>query len=449
MKQKDEKLKLLFQELNENPYKRLNIAFILISIIPLLAVLYVLCDSILIGKLNLADISPIFIIAGVIVLLGYAFGYTVIQGIINKTLNYAVKAKRADEFKSMFAMSLAHDLKSPLSTIKTNVSSMRTGLRGDLSEEQKEVVRVCDEVADRMGSMILELLETYMIEARAVKVNISRFDLRDVVGAQMRELETIASAKKIKIDTDISKKPLMLEADREKIIRVINNLLSNSIKYTPDSGRISVRAHSASGFIRMEFMNSGAPIPADRLDKIFDKFERLDNLQEGHGLGLAIAKDIVELHKGRIWATSEPGKPNCFIVLLSMAGETTRAADKKTSKVLVVEDDKHLAFSLKSFLIKQGYDVVVANDAQTGIESSRAKDIGLVILDLGLPGVDDFFVLQNLRRLPETAKLPIIVVTANVAEGIEDKVRSMGANDFVRKPYDLVELLDRARVFLA
>jgi len=317
MKEPNE-LKLLFQELNENPYRRLNFAFFLISVIPILALAYILFDKIFFENKILSDIWPILFFSGLILILGYLVAYGVIKTIINKTLTYATKAKKADELKSTFAMALAHDLKSPIATIKANISNLKAGFLGKLTAEQEEAVNTCKDVADRMNSITTQLIDAYIIEARMAELKIITFDLCKLIEEQRRELATIASTKNIHLQIELPKSPLTIKADREKMIRAINNLLSNSIKHTPADGKIVVKAFTADGFARVEFLNTGSPIPSDKLEKIFDKFERLNALIEGHGLGLSIAKDIVELHKGKIWATSEVGKPNCFTVLLPL-----------------------------------------------------------------------------------------------------------------------------------
>ena len=151
------------------------------------------------------------------------------------------------------------------------------------------------------------------------ELKLARFDLRELVQEQEREGMTIARAKNVTLTAELSKKALPLLADRIMILRVINNLLSNAIKYTPEAGKIMIKATPSNDFARLEVLYSGVPIPEYMLEKIFNKFERVDKTIEGEGLGLAIARDIVEIHKGKIWAVSAAGKPNCFTVLLPLA----------------------------------------------------------------------------------------------------------------------------------
>ena len=321
MNKKVSESELLFKELNENPYRRLNFSFFLISVIPILSLTYILFDKIFIGNKAFNDIGFILCFAGIILILGYVVAYSVIRNVVNKALLYAAKAKRADELKSAFAMSLAHDLKSPLVTIKANISNLKAGFLGKLSQEQDEVIDVCKETANRMNAMIMELIDTYMIEARIAQLKLTSFDLRELFEGQSRELAGIASIKNISVELELPQKPLMVLADKEKILRAVNNLFNNSVKHTFDGGKVHIKAVTTDDFIRIEFLNDGAYIPEDKLEKIFDKFERMDKSVEGHGLGLSIAKDIVELHHGKIWASSKEGVPNSFTLLLNMLKE--------------------------------------------------------------------------------------------------------------------------------
>jgi len=323
MKRNNE-VELLFKELNENPYRRLNFSFLLISVIPMLALTYTLIDKISTANKNFGNMMCILFLAGIILIFGYIVAYNVIRNIVNKTLDYAAKAKRADELKSAFAISLAHDLKSPLMTVKANISNLKAGFLGKLNEQQDEVINVCKETADRMNAMIMELIDTYMIEAREAKLKFIAFDLRELFEEQERELTSVALSKNVTIKMELPLKPLIINADREKMLRAVNNLFNNSIKHSIVGGEVTVKVSSTDEFVRLEFLNDGISIPEDKLEKIFDKFERLDKSVEGQGLGLSIAKDIVELHQGKIWATAKIGSPNFFNVVLPLTEEMIR-----------------------------------------------------------------------------------------------------------------------------
>ena len=304
-----------------NPSKQLLSVFLLIGVIPVLALVYIVRMKFSVDQQVLHEIGPVLFFATLIMTLGYVIGYKVVDHIVRKILAYASEAKRADELKSSFAMSLAHDLKSPLLVIKANISNLKAGFLGALDPKQEQTINTCKDVTNRMNQLIMDLIDTYKIEARMAEITRSRFDLQDIVREQLRECEAIASKKKIVLDGELASQPLPFEGDRTMILRAMNNLLSNAIKYTPAGGQVVFKTTSSDGFAHLECLNSGPTIPAEKLVKIFDKFERLDGTTEGQGLGLAITKDIVELHNGRIWATSQPWQLNCFTIMLPLSVE--------------------------------------------------------------------------------------------------------------------------------
>ncbi len=318
MNQNRNELKLLLQEL-KNPYKQLNFVFLLISVIPVLACIYALCGKLFLHEKFLLELAPILFFSNLIMILGYWVGYKVIKNVIRKILAYATRAKRSEELRASMALALAHDLKSPLSVIKANMSNLKAGHLGPLTRKQEEMAGLCTSVAERTAVLLMDLIKTYALGEETSELIISSFDLRRLVEEQLREIAALSQSKNIKLKVQLSKIALPLDADRSLITRVINNLLNNAIKYTPPGGRVTVKAFAAESFVRLEFLNTGPSIPEHMLEKIFDRYERLDRSVQGEGLGLAIARAIAEAHRGKVWAESAAGKPNCFTVLLPLA----------------------------------------------------------------------------------------------------------------------------------
>ncbi len=318
---------LLSMELGD-PRKRLFTVFLLIGVIPVLALVYVLHSNQIFHGQTLTETGPVLFFAGLIMTLGSAVGYGIVQKILLQVLAYATQAKRADETKSSFAMALAHDLKSPLLVIKANISNLKAGFLGTLSAKQEEALTVCKDVADRMNALIMGLVEAYKIEARIAEPSKDRFDLLDTLREQIRECQAIAAFKKISLIEESGSLELPFLGDRNMILRALHNLLSNAIKFTPGGGKITNKAYAEGGFGIIECRNTGPAIPADKLCRIFDKFERLGATEEGHGLGLAITKDIVEIHGGSIWAKSGTLETNCFTILLPLREKKNILGDK-------------------------------------------------------------------------------------------------------------------------
>jgi signal transduction histidine kinase len=167
-----------------------------------------------------------------------------------------------------------------------------------------------------MDRLVADMLDIYKMEAGMVVPQRKRCDIKSILQSRLQELTPRIAQKNLTMIKDLPDKPVFAWLDEDKISRVMANILDNALKYTPRGGVIYLKLAHKDEFIRLECQDTGKGIPADKLDAIFDKFQRLDKTQEGLGLGLAISRDIVELHKGRIWAESVPGRGSKFIVLL-------------------------------------------------------------------------------------------------------------------------------------
>ncbi|MEW6102130.1 MAG: HAMP domain-containing sensor histidine kinase [Candidatus Omnitrophota bacterium] len=310
-------LKLILQELKEDPYRKFNIAFALMSIIPFLVFFYLLATKLFTVNVLMGNIGVILFLAIFISLGGFFIAYGIIRTILDKVIFYAAQAKHSDQLKSTFVASVSHELKSPLTIIKSIIDNLVSGLMGQINEAQKKILGVCEEVIHRMGDLINDLLDLHKIEAGMTDTRRSLCDFRQLIEKQLQEFEIITSKKHINLQKEFKEnQDVSFWADEEKMNLVITNLLSNAIKFTPEGGSVTLSLDLSNGHIRFECVDTGQGIPADRLQKIFNKFERLDTTKEGTGLGLSITKDIVEMHKGKIWAESEVGKGSKFIVLL-------------------------------------------------------------------------------------------------------------------------------------
>jgi len=305
----------VLQELKENPYSRFKMAFTLMTVIPFLAFLYVVM---IISSFDALIGQPgaILFICLIIAVCGFSIGYVLIGRILERLVSYSTKLKHSDQLKSSLVALVSHELKNPITIIKTNLGLLSDGLVGQVSEAQKKAVDLCVKVTDRITRLINDLLDLHKMEAGLVDLKREQCDLSKLLEAQINEFASIISQKGIKLETELLDTDLKIWGDGDRIVQVINNLLSNAIKNTPAGQNLILRAYPVERFVRFEVADKGPGIPQDKLEKVFDKFERLDTSKEGTGLGLAISKDIVELHKGRIWAESLPGKGSTFVVVL-------------------------------------------------------------------------------------------------------------------------------------
>lgn len=309
-------LKLVFQELKDDPIRKFNVIFALTSIVPFLSFFYLLTTKLstldaLAGHTGLVLFLSIFIS-----LCGFSLGYNSLMDIVEKVVYYAAHAKHSDQLKSTFVATVSHELKNPLAIIKTSICNIKDGLAGEINQMQKDILDTCHSVVDRINRLINDLLDLHKIEAGMLEIKRRLCNLQAILERQIKEFEVMLDKKRIKFHREILNQDLSLWADEDKLMQVVNNLLSNAIKYTPEEGTVELKIIPTDGLVRLEVSNTGEVIPRDQLEKIFDKFQRIDYSKEGTGLGLAIAKDIVEMHKGKIWAESRPDKGNKFVVVL-------------------------------------------------------------------------------------------------------------------------------------
>ena len=309
-------LKLVLQDLNENPYQKFNIAFSLMSVIPSLVFFYVLTNKLFYINIFIGNVGLVLFISIFISFCGFCISYTIIKNILKRIIFYAALAKYSDRQKSTFIATVSHELKNPLLIMKTQILNIQDGLFGLLNEEQKKALELCQNIIERISRLINDLLDLHKIESGVFELERKLCNLVEILERQIKESEIMFNKKRIKLTKEIGAADLSVWANQDKMILIISNLLSNAIKYTPEEGEVAIKIYPFDEFVRLEFFNTGEVIPPDKIEKIFNKFERLNLTKEGTGLGLAITKDIVEMHKGKIWAESRSGEGNRFIVIL-------------------------------------------------------------------------------------------------------------------------------------
>ncbi len=307
---------LIMQELKEDPYRKFNIAFSLMVIMPFLVFLYLLTGKLFSLDILAGNVGAILFVSFVISLCGFYIGFSILRNIFNKILFFAAQAKHSDRLKSTFVATVSHELKNPLSSIKINIYNIFAGLIGQVNEEQKNTLGLCDRIIERMIGLVNGLLDLHKIEAGVIDVKRKQCNLAELSDRQIKELQILADKKSIKIVKDFLDRSLSVWGDEDGLVRSVTNLLSNAIKFTPENGAVTLRIYSDDEFAKIECIDMGPGISSDKIGLLFNKFERLNASKEGTGLGLAITKDIVEMHRGKIFVESQVGKGSKFIMVL-------------------------------------------------------------------------------------------------------------------------------------
>jgi len=226
------------------------------------------------------------------------------------------KVKEVMEVKSEFISMVSHELRTPLTSIKEGVSIILDGILGKVSDEQKDFLNVVKKNADRLARLIDNVLDFQKLEAGKVKFDMRKNNMNEVVKESCRAMSTLVDGKGLKCTFKPDDKLPMVKFDRDKILQVLTNFLSNAIKFTEKGGITITTSREGDSVIRVSVKDTGSGIKKTDLPKLFKRFEQLgkggSRKTGGTGLGLAISREIIEYHKGRIWAESEPGKGTTF-----------------------------------------------------------------------------------------------------------------------------------------
>jgi len=221
-----------------------------------------------------------------------------------------------DKLKSDFISIASHELRTPLSLILLYAAV----LREELQEESRMQLDAVLRAATRLKHIMETMFNLRYLERGEMDLMPTRFDLRDEVQGVCADYETLAGTGGLSLSIDVPDEEMPIFADRENMRVILDNLVSNAVRFTPASGRVRVKLSRQDQYLQVSVVDTGVGIPSDDLERVFDRFyqveDHLTRRQGGMGLGLAIVKGLVELHGGRVWAESAPGKGSRFVVLL-------------------------------------------------------------------------------------------------------------------------------------
>ena len=356
--------------------------------------------------------------------------------------------RQRNEFLAM----VSHELRTPLTTIIGCTSVVLRSTDPLHISELLQYFRMIDEQSGLLRDLVNNLLDMTRIEAGALSVTPKPIDLDTLV--EEAKTAFLRRGPRNTVEVDLDPDLPLIEADGRRIAQVLNNLFSNASKYSPETSTIRVTASPDDLHLAVSVTDEGRGIPPEQLDRLFRKFSRLDDnggqrKVAGEGLGLAICKGIVEAHGGRIWAESEGegwGTRITFTIPVASAEARETSNDAQVSpamdryRVLAVDDEPQMLWLLGNILSDQGYKVVGASNPDEMVRQLETEKPHLVLLDLMLPGTGGF---ELMTRIREVSDVPIIFVSANDQEENVVKALSMGADDYVVKPFSSNELLAR------
>ncbi|WP_330835997.1 ATP-binding protein [Piscinibacter sp.] len=361
--------------------------------------------------------------------------------------------RAAARTKDQFLATLAHELRNPLAPITNAVEILRRA--GSDNPAQRRALEIMARQVQQMVRLIDDLLDVSRISTGKVLLDMSRVDLIAVLNSAVEIASPGIEARRHKLSLDLPPAPVFVHGDATRLAQVFANLLNNASKYTGEGGRIGVRLDEAADEVVVRFTDSGVGIAPDKQDSIFEMFVQIEQPAErgtksGLGVGLTLARQLIELHGGSIAVRSDGlGAGSEFIVRLHR-GDLPPARPPEPApiaepiarhQVLVADDNVDFANSLHSILESLGQSVTVVHDGFAALEAAGRLRPDFVFLDIGMPGLTGYEVAERLRRQPATCDAVIVAITGWGQDKDRERAREAGFDEHLVKPANVRDLI--------
>ena len=392
----------------------------------------------------------------------------------------AQKLHEVDELKSRFFTNISHEFRTPLTLILGPVKQAMDRIK---DEKTKVELSIAHKNANKLLGLVNQLLDISKLESGNMKLRTSAVNFIPLLKALTLSFASYAERKRITLSFNSADDEVIIYIDKDKIEKIITNILSNAFKFTPEGGRIEVTLSKDDKYVNTIISDTGIGIPKEKMSKIFDRFYQVDGShtreQEGTGIGLALTKELVDLHKGKIEVASKESKGTKFIISIPLGKEHLKPEEicgeeieytedklilepeddikrKEEHKIdielfeketlpllLIVEDNSDVRKYIKANLTKE-FRTLEAVDGEDGWNKSIEQIPDLILSDVMMPKMDGFKLCEKLKTDERTSHIPVILLTAKAAK--EDKLEGFetGADDYIMKPFEPDEL--RARI---
>jgi signal transduction histidine kinase/DNA-binding response OmpR family regulator len=402
-----------------------------------------------------------------------------------RTLELEKKVKEIEELdkmKTRFFTEISHELRTPLSLIMGPIDNLISD-NGSIDESKRSgLMAMIHRNCTRLLNLVNQLMDISRIDAGKMKITLAESDMLKSLRILVYEYLSTAENRKIKFNVEISNDSFITFFDKDKIEKIVTNLLSNAFKFTPAHGtvlcRVDIKSPDTEGsppVLKVMVKDTGIGIRKENLDRIFDRFYRVEGEWEkdgmGTGIGLSLTEEFVTLLHGKIEVTSEKDAGSTFTVRIPVGrdhlspeeyivvdthpydtGETdfeishhpvlTESEPEPNGKkphLLIIEDNYDLREFLKEDL-SNDYHVYEAGDGKAGIDIAFAKIPDLVITDIIMPDIEGIEVCRRLKNDERTSHIPVVILTGKTSQDVKIEGLTMGADDFLNKPFDIKEL---------
>ncbi len=377
---------------------------------------------------------------------------------------------KLDKIKDEFLANTSHELRTPLSGMLGVVEGMLRGNEGELNAGQKQSLALIASNSRRLANLVNDILDYSKLKYGDLRLNVKPVRVDGLIQTVVKVFQQLCKAKGFTVSCDFPVDLPAVLADENRVVQILYNLLGNAVKFTK-LGAVRITARVDQAMLEICVSDTGAGIPADKLEDIFKSFEQVDTslnrIHGGTGLGLAITKQLVELQGGRIWVQSTLGSGSEFYFTLPLAAEGLPANQAgldlpepvvavldepagsfqqpaQGSDILLVDDDPVNLQSSATLLRIGGYGVTAVTGGKAALtELNRHPDYALVILDVMMPEMSGYEVCRKLREDKTPFEMPVLMLTSKAASADIVTGFAAGANDYLQKPFEAEELLAR------
>ncbi len=342
------------------------------------------------------------------------------------------RAEESDRLKSAFLANVSHEIRTPLNAI---VGFSEVIAHTESECEREEYLDIVKANSNLLLHLINDILDLSRIESGKMEFIDENIQM-DELCEELRQMHQMRIKNDVKIIFERPAASLTIVFDSHRLRQLYSNLISNAIKYT-EKGAITfgykLKGDMMEGYVR----DSGSGIPAEKLNNVFGRFEKLDLLKQGFGLGLSICKSILDKMGGEIWVESELGVGSCFYFLIPCNG-TFPVAGEQNKPLILVAEDMDCNYELVKAILEERYSVLRANDGIDVVTKYESSKPDLILMDVRMPGLDGLSAAGIIRELNPT--IPIIATTAFAFETDREMALAAGCNEYMSKPLEAEKL---------
>ena len=406
---------------------------------------------------------------GMMILLFFALAYRFKQSAKEKA--EAAKILEMDAIKSRFFANISHEFRTPLTLMLGPLKQMEeNGMEEGL---QKKYISMMRRNGDRLMLLINQLLDLSKLESGKMELALAKTDVTGLLKAIVASFDSLAEQNQVNYHIHFPEENIIGFIDRDKLEKIVVNLLSNAFRFTAANGTVSFSVEHDEKRLRFTVHDNGVGMPREQLDKIFDRFHQVAGTEGGTGIGLSLVKELLQLHKGQVSVQSETGKGSSFRVSIPIAAElyapaeivttngiaaspatiaatttTVLTEDEPTQEdpslplVLVVEDNVDLQQFIGDTL-QPHFRIQVAANGNIGWEKALELVPDCIVSDVMMPGINGMELCSKLKKEPATSHVPVVLLTAKAGSTSKMEGLQTGADDYVVKPFDGPELIVR------